>query len=161
MKRFSRFAPWINRLVLAAATLIFMRIGLRYIADPVQASAATGVALSSGLAATTTRVGFGAFPLAFAIFSFASMLSTRRLAAGVSLVATVVATAIVVRLFSIAADGAVPESLRLFVPEAVILLLAVSGLVLEAARPRSRPQESGLSQETHAAVLSYERRKGD
>jgi hypothetical protein len=90
--------------------------------------------LSSGLAATTTRIGFGAFPLAFAIFSFACLMSTRRLLVGVSLVATVVTTAIVVRLISIAADGMAAESVRLFVPETIILLLSVSGLLLENAR---------------------------
>jgi hypothetical protein len=131
---FLRFAPWINRLVLAAATLIFTMIGLRYIADPVGASAVTGVILSSGQAATTTRIGFGAFPLALAIFSFACLLSSRRLLVGVTLVATVITTAILVRLFSIAADGVVPQSLRLFVPETAILLLSVTGLILGTAR---------------------------
>jgi hypothetical protein len=136
MTQASRFAPWINRLVLSAAAFIFSTIGFRYIADPVRAAAATGVTLGSGLASTTTRIGFGAFPLAFALFSFACLLSNRRLRAGVSLVATVVATAIAVRLFSIAADGATPQSTRLFAPEIVILILALSGLFLEAARSR-------------------------
>ena len=140
MKRFSHFAPWINRLVLVGATLIFTMIGLRYIADPVRAAAATGVTLRSGLAATTTRIGFGAFPLAFAIFSFTCLLSTRRMLAGVRLVLTVITTAIVVRLFSLAADGPAPESVRLFVPETVILLLALAGLYLEGARLK---QQSG------------------
>src|SRR5690242_6945216 len=62
MAKYMGFAPWINRLVLAAATIIFMTIGLRYIADPVGASAATGVSLHGKLAITTTRIGFGAFP---------------------------------------------------------------------------------------------------
>jgi hypothetical protein len=128
--------------VLAAATLIFTMIGLRYIADPVRASAATGVTLNSGLATTVTRVGFGAFPLAFAIFSFACLLSTRRLLVGVSLVATVVSTAIAVRLFSLAADGAVPESTRLFVPETVILALALTGLLLEVSRRKHQPKDA-------------------
>ncbi|HYL77398.1 MAG TPA: hypothetical protein VEU96_24505 [Bryobacteraceae bacterium] len=142
MKHFSRFAPWINRLVLAAATVIFTAIGLRYIADPVRASAATGVTLNSGLAETTTRIGFGAFPLAFAIFSFVCLLSRRRLLVGVSLVITVVTTAIAVRLFSIAADGMVPQSVRLFVPETAILLLSITGLLLEGARSRHQPREA-------------------
>jgi hypothetical protein len=137
----SRFAPWINRLVLTAATFIFTMIGLRYIAHPVQAAAETGATLSSGLAATTTRVGFGAFPLAIAIFSFACLLSTRRLMIGVSLVCTVIATAIVVRLFSIAADGMVPQSTKLFVPETVIFVLSLTGLALETARARHQSKE--------------------
>jgi hypothetical protein len=142
MERLSRFAPWVNRLVLAAATLIFTMIGLRYIVDPVKASAAIGVTLNSSLAASVTRIGFGGFPLAIAIFSFTCLLSTRRMVTGVSLVATVIGTAIVVRLISLAADGVIPESVRLFVPETVILLLAISGLLLEAARTKHPTGES-------------------
>jgi len=141
MRSFQQFAPWINRLVLAAATLIFTMIALRYISDPVRASAATGATLNSALAMTTTRIGFGAFPLGFAIFSFMCLISARRLVTGVSLVATIVSTAIFVRLFSIRIDGLVAESLRLFVPETVILLLSLSGLLLEAARNRERREE--------------------
>jgi hypothetical protein len=134
MKTFWRFAPWINRLVLLGATLVFSMIGLRYITNPVHASAVTGVSLNSPLAATTTRVGSGAFPLGFAIFTFACLLSTRRLLTGVSLVAIVVATAIIVRIFGIIADGPAPESARLFIPEAIMLILSVAGIVLERAR---------------------------
>lgn len=142
MKHFSRFAPWINRLALAAAALIFTMIGVRYISDPVRASAATGVVLTPGLATSVTRIGFGAFPLAFALFSFGCLLSARRLRAGVSLVATVIATAIVVRLFSVAVDGATTQSVRLFIPEAGILALALSGLLLESGRRKLQAGEN-------------------
>ena len=134
MRRISHFALWVNRVVLCAAVLIFTMIGVRYVSDPVGASAATGVTLNSGLAVSTTRIGFGAFPLAFAIFSLVCLLSNRRLITGVSLVATVISTAIIVRVFSVLADGVIPQSVRLFVPETVILLLALTGLLLEAAR---------------------------
>jgi hypothetical protein len=111
-------------------------IGMRYIANPVGASLNTGVTLTSGLAITTTRIGLGAFPLAIAIFCFTCLLSAKRLRAGVSLVATVLTTAIAVRLQSIATDGVVAQSVRLFIPEGVILVLAMSGLLLETARQR-------------------------
>jgi hypothetical protein len=142
MNHFSRFAPWVNRLVLAAATLIFTMIGLRYIVDPVPASAATGVTLNSALATTVTRVGFGAFPLSFAIFSSVCLLSTRRLLIGASLVATIAATAIAVRLFGVAVDGAVPESTRLFIPETVLLVVSLAGILLERARRNHPPSEA-------------------
>jgi len=134
MSNLSRFAPWINRLVLLAATFVFSMIGLRYITDPVYAAAKTGVTLHSVLANATTRVGSGAFPLGFAIFCLACLLSAQRLLIGVRLIATVVATAIVVRIFSMMVDGAVPESTHLFIPEGVMLLLCLTGLLLEAAR---------------------------
>ena len=136
MQSYSRFAPWINRMVLGAATLIFTMIGMRYIADPVRASADVGVTLTTGLGTTTMRIGFGAFPLAIAIFSFTCLLSRQRQRAGVSLVATVLMTAIAVRLLSIAIDGPVARSLRLFIPESVVLLLALGGLMLEAGNAR-------------------------
>ena len=136
MKPSSRASLWINRVVLAVTTLIFTMIGLRYIADPVRASAATGVTLSRGLAVTTTRVGLGAFPLAFAVFTLTCLLSQRRQRAGVILVLTVMTTAIVVRLVGMATDGPVAESSRLFIPEGVIFLLSCAGLLLDSARLR-------------------------
>lgn len=141
MRRISHFALWVNRVVLCAAVLIFTMIGVRYVANPVGASAATGVTLTSGLAVSTTRIGFGAFPLAFAIFSLVCLLSNRRLITGVSLVATVISTAIIVRVFSVLADGVIPQSVKLFVPETVILVLALTGLLLEAARTKHANRE--------------------
>jgi len=139
MTQLQSFAPWINRLVLVAATFVFAAIGLRYIADPVSAAAATGVTITSPLASTTTRIGFGAFPLGLAIFSVSCLFSKARLGTGVALVATVVSTAIAVRLFSLVTDGVAAESVRLFIPEGAILALAVTGLSLESAARRASP----------------------
>jgi hypothetical protein len=104
---------------------------MRYIADPVQAAAATGATLHTALAATTTRIGFGAFPLGIAVFTFTSLFSTRRHVPGVRLVAILVTSAIVVRIVGMVADGAVLASSRLFIPEGVILLLSLTGLLLQ------------------------------
>jgi hypothetical protein len=49
-------------------------------------------------------------------------------------VATVLTTAILVRLISTAADGAAPQSVRLFIPETAILLLSIGGLVLSGSK---------------------------
>jgi len=131
MNRLTTFAPWINRIVLAAATFVFTMIGIRYIADPVHAAAATGAILNTPLAVTTTRIGFGAFPLGIAVFTFTSLLSTRRLLPGVRLVAIVVTSTIFIRVIGIFADGALPASSRLFIPEGVILTLAAAGLFVQ------------------------------
>jgi len=136
MDKLTRFAPWISRIVLLGATVIFLMIGLRYITDPIQASAATGVSLGSTLATTTTRVGSGAFPLGFAIFTFACLISRQRILIGVSLVATVIITAIAVRIFGMVADGPSPASTKLFIPEGIMLTLSVVSIVLELARRR-------------------------
>ena len=134
MKPVARFAPWINRLVLVAAALVFTRIGLRYVVDPVRTLAAIGVTVGPGHAAAAMRVGSGGFPLACAIFCLGCLSSIHRLTAGVGVVVAVMTTFIALRLFSLGADGMVPESLRLMIPEAVILVLSLAGLVLEAAR---------------------------
>lgn len=138
----ARFAPWIGRLVLAVASVIFTMIGLRYIIDPAGSSAKTGVALHTALSYAITRVGFGAFPLAFALFSFTCLLSRRRLFEGVRVIATLAATVIAVRLYSTVAEGFAKESAVLFIPEVILLLLAVSALVLDAAQRRQL--ESGI-----------------
>lgn len=139
MAHLSRFAPWINRFVLLAGSFVFSMIGFRYIADPAYAAAKTGVTLHSALANATTRVGSGAFPLGFAIFCLACLMSGKRLVIGVKLVATVVTTAIFVRIFSMVVDGAVPESTRLFIPEGIILSLCLAGLFLDVlTRQQSR-----------------------
>jgi Domain of unknown function (DUF4345) len=143
MTRLLNSAPWINRLVLVAATFIFATIGLRYIADPVGASAATGVTLTSPLASTVTRIGFGAFPLGFAIFNVWCLLSRARLRTGVGLVVTVVTTAIAVRLLSLVIDGAAAESVRLFIPEGAMLTLAITGLSLESGERRRQASQAG------------------
>jgi len=130
----NRFAPWIQRIVLAAVTFVFGAIGMRYVADPVQAATATGATLNTAFAVTTTRVGFGAFPLGVAIFTVTSLFSTRRLVPALQLVATLVTSAIVVRVIGIIADGAVPASSKLFIPEGVILLLSLTGLLLQPKR---------------------------
>ena len=137
MKRLTRFAPWISRAVLAGATLIFSMIGLRYITDPVHYSAEIGVSLGSALASTTTRVGSGAFPLGLAIFTLICLISRRWLLAGVGLVLIVVTTAIIVRVLGLVVDGPAPQSIRLFIPEGVMLVLAVTAIILEAQRRRT------------------------
>jgi hypothetical protein len=137
MERLTRFAPWIGRTVLAGATLIFSMIGLRYITDPVQYSAKTGISIGSALASTTTRVGSGAIPLGLAIFALICLLSTRWLFAGVSLVSIVATTAITVRVLGLVTDGPAPESTRLFIPEGILLALSVTAIILEIRHRRT------------------------
>jgi hypothetical protein len=131
-------APWISRVVLAGATIVFSMIGLRYIVDPVHASAETGVRLGSALAFTATRVGSGAFPLGFAIFMLICLFSKRLLFAGVGLVSTVITTAILVRVVGLVADGPVSQSTRLFIPEGIMFVLSLSAIILEMRRRQPR-----------------------
>jgi hypothetical protein len=131
---FACFGPWIARIVLAIASVIFTAIGLRYIGDPAGASAKTGVTLNTALAYTITRVGFGAFPLALALFSFTCLISRRRIFEGVRVIVVLCATVIGVRLYGTAADGFARESAVLFIPEIILLALSMVALLLESVR---------------------------
>jgi hypothetical protein len=56
----------------------------------------------------------------------------------------VIATAVAVRIFSIAADGAVPQSLQLLIPEGAILTLSVMGLAMERVRLRNAEAQTAI-----------------
>ena len=134
-----RLVPWINRLVLLFPTAIFTLIGLRSISDPVHAAAESGIVLDSPLAVTIMRVGFGGFPLAFAIITFACLISTRRHLIGLSLVATVVAVLLVIRIVAVTIDHTASLNAMLLRAEAILLTVVTAGLLMETGRRRNRP----------------------
>ena len=136
MYRLWRFTPWLNRLILSAATLIFTLIGVKYITDPVRAAASFKISLGSAAAITSMRVGFGAFPLGFAIIVASCLVSTSRQLRGLYFVATIIGVATAARVLGIMVDGAAPESVLLLRPEVALLALSVIGVVLESARRR-------------------------
>ncbi len=150
MRTFWRVAPWLNRLLLLLPTAIFVMIGTRYMLNPIGEAASRQITLPSPDAISTVRIGFGAFPLAFAILTLACLVSTRRLLLGLQLVTTIVGVATAVRAFGILVDGAGVESLRLLRVEAVLLALFVTGHGGEAADrtpgvPARAAQASSLS----------------
>lgn len=98
MTRSSQGLIWFERLVLAAGTLIMTMIALRTLRDPIGMTLPLGIALNAPTAITVVRVGFGGFPLGFAIALFSCLISTRRLLIGVSLVAAVMAATMVARI---------------------------------------------------------------
>jgi hypothetical protein len=93
-----------------------------------------GIALNSPTAATVVRVGFGGFPLGFAVAMFSCLMSTRRLLAGVSLVAAVMAAATLARIQGLVLDGVTAYNLALLRPEIVMLTLSLTAMVLERRR---------------------------
>ena len=136
MYRLWRFTPWLTRLILGAATLIFTLIGVKYITDPVRAAASFKISLGSAAAITSMRVGFGAFPLGFAIIVASCLVSTSRQLRGLYFVATIIGVATAARVLGIMVDGAAPESVLLLRPEVALLALSVIGVVLESTRRR-------------------------
>jgi hypothetical protein len=139
MIRFSRTVIWFNRIVLLAATSVMAAIAIRQLRDPVGSTAAMGIVLVSPAAITVARVGFGGFPLGFAIALGGCLISTRRLLTGVSLVATVVGAATFARIQGLVIDGATGYNLGLLRPEFALLLLSTIGIVLEHRRHAASP----------------------
>jgi hypothetical protein len=141
--RTSRFAVIVSRVPLGMVTVIFSLIGLRFLVDPVRAATAMGIAFTSPGGVTVARVGFAAFPLAFAILAVACLLSARRVLAGLSMVFIVVTVVFLVRILGLALDHSGAENVRLLAPEAVLMALSALGIHLERGRRRRETSSAG------------------
>jgi hypothetical protein len=133
----SRGVIWFNRLLLLAATFIMGMISLRTLRDPVASTQPMGIVVTSATAATVVRVGFGGFPLGFAIALFGCLLSTRRLLGGLYLLASIAGAATLTRLQGILLDAATPYNLLLLRPEIALCVLSAVAIVLERRRRRA------------------------
>ena len=136
MSKFWRIAPWLTRLPLALAAVLFSLIAFKYLSAPVANAAADAIDLGSVMAISRVRVGFGGFPLAFALIMLGCLLSSRRVLGGLIVLATTVAVVAAARLIGIAVDGPAEEAVKLLVNEIVLLTLSIAALVLEQARLR-------------------------
>lgn len=132
----SRFGIWISRLPLIAVTAIFTVISARFLINPVSSAAAQGISFSSSAGVTEVRIGFAAFPLAFAIILLSCLVSRQRLLAGIYIVLTVLTVAIAVRVFGMMIDNSVKEGLPVLAPEIVLGAISLVGLNLEKRRRR-------------------------
>ena len=130
----SRIGVWVSRLPLVLATLIFTAISLRFLIAPVQSAAAQGISFNTAVGVTVARIGFGAFPLAFAIITLSCLISRQRLLTGIYIVLTVIGVALVVRVFGMLVDNSVKESMKVLTPEVVMLVLSLIALNLERRR---------------------------
>jgi hypothetical protein len=136
MNGFERGVIWFNRVVLAAATFVMLMIALRHLRDPVGATLPLDIALRSPSAVTIVRVGFGGFPLGFAVALFACAIATDRLLAGVGLLLAVVGAATFARVEGLVLDGTTPYNVWLLRPELAMVTLSGIGIVLELRRRR-------------------------
>ncbi len=136
MAKFWTLSPWISRVILLLPTAIFFMISLRTLADPAGSAAEQDISLNSPLGYTILRVGFGGFPLAFAIIVLACLVSTRRLLTGLSIVATLVTVVLAVRVQGVCLDGTGSQNFKLIVAEVVLLALSAIGLFIELGRRR-------------------------
>src|SRR5215467_10805557 len=136
MNGYSRTVIWFNRFVLAAATFVMTMIALRNLRDPIGATVPLDIALRSPSAVTIVRVGFGGFPLGFAVALVSCLIATRRLLTGMFLMLAVVGAATIARIQGLMLDGATPYNLQLLRPELAMVMLSLVGIALELRRRR-------------------------
>jgi len=138
----ARGSIWFGRVVLGAATLLMVRIGVEYLTDPVGAVAPRGITLGSAEAVTMMRVSGGVF-LAMAIAFAVSLLSDRRLLSGLGLLAIFAWTLTGVRLAGVAIDGAAPFTLKVLKPEVALVVLSTTAFLLLRRRDSRAAPEGG------------------
>jgi hypothetical protein len=125
---------WLARLTILAVAVLFTRIGLRFITDPLQAAANSGFSLDSAIGYTNARAGMGGFPLSFAAILWFSLLSSRRLRQALALIATVAGAILTIRLYSVVQDGTLSQSVHILIPEVAILGISLAVLWMDGRR---------------------------
>lgn len=125
-----RVALWLSRGVLLVVAVILTLISQRYLRDPVGGAAERGIVISSPVAATIARVGFGAFPLACAIVVAWCLVAADRLRAGLWFVVILFGTVLSVRVAGAVVDRSLSESIPLIVPEVVFLAFTAAALIV-------------------------------
>ena len=139
-KGFWAAAPWVSRLFMLPPIFILAMIGVRFLTNP---AGAVGedmhLNLDSARAITHMRV-FGVFPAGYAVVLAFCFAAQERLRMGLSLIAFLMLTALLVRLYGISADGTLfQDEKRLVLAEIVFFILAAIGVVLETLRRRRAP----------------------
>jgi hypothetical protein len=134
MTGFWKMAPWLSRLIILAVAGLFTMISLKFIFDPLQAAANAGITIQPGVGYTNTRAGFGGFPLGFAAILVFCLFSSRRLLAALSSIVTVAAVILAVRLYGAAQDTTFSQSAHILIPETILLVVSLLGVVMEARR---------------------------
>ena len=142
---FWKISPWISRLIILAVAGLFTAISLKFILDPQGSAAASGITIEPGLAYTSTRTGFGGFPLGFALILLFCLFSSRRLLAALSFIATVTAVILLVRVYAAATDNTFAGSAYLLAPETAITLISLLAVWLEWSRRRHVARTSPVS----------------
>jgi len=143
MDKLAKTTIWMNRILITLVSVLFTIIGIRNMIYPAESAAASGITLNSSTAYSVARVSMGAFPFAFALFTFTSLLSNNQLFRGVLGIFIMIMVVTVVRLIGFAVDGVAP-----FIgPEIVITVFSAVGLYLESRRKKKYHDHGILSVE--------------
>jgi hypothetical protein len=143
----ARLAPHFARLVLIFQAVVLTLIASRILLDPVGASAKAQISLGSPLAMVVAQIGFGAFPLAAAIFVAVCALSARTLRAGLTFVLILDLTALAVRLHAMLPAGGFAQNRGPLIGETAFSVLAVAALIWQSSwlRRSSEPAASAAA----------------
>jgi hypothetical protein len=143
----ARLAPHFARLVLLFQAVVLTLIASRILLDPVGASAKAQISLGSPLAMVVAQIGFGAFPLAAAIFVAVCALSARTLRAGLTFVLILDLTALAVRLHAMLPAGGFAQNRGPLIGETVFSVLAIAALIWQSSwlRHSSEPAASAAA----------------
>jgi len=153
MNGFSRGIVWFHRLLLTAAAFIMVMIAFRNLRDPIGATQPIGILLASSTGMTVVRVGFGGFPLGFAVELVACLISTERLLSGLYLLASVIGAATIARIQGLVLDGVTPYNVGLLRPEIVLCGLSLVGIVLEHRRRSESRRVTGRGRSLQPSVV--------
>jgi len=114
---------WAPRVILLAAGLLYLTIGMKFVVQPDASAAEAGYRLADAVGRTNIRAGVGGFPLGVAAALLFCALAPRRTVWGLRLAASVTGVVLLVRLGSALAEGVTPQAARLLAPEAVMTTL--------------------------------------
>ncbi len=131
MSWIDKSSPYIARLVLLFACVLFMDLGARSVFFPVYAAARNQMVLQTPFALTAQQVGYGAFPLAASILLAVCLIRRKTLLTGLSIVVAFVVTALLVRLYAISGHGVALQDVRPLIAESALSLVGGPALYLE------------------------------
>ena len=115
------------------------------IVHPEENAAAVGISLTTPLASTIARIGFGAFPLGCSIFILSCLVSRKRILTGLGFVSIMLGVALAVRIFGVLVDGTFQQSIRLIGAETVMLVLSIAGVLIESSRVRINNEAQNIA----------------
>ena len=134
MNTFWKFSSWISKFILLPPTAILTMVGVRNLAHPEVQAAERGIAFTNPLGATIYRVGFAGFPLGCAGFIAYCLRTNRRTLTGLIFSAMFNGVVLAVRLFGMAVDSTVQQSLPLVKGEIVVVVTSLVGITFEVGR---------------------------
>jgi hypothetical protein len=135
---FWKFSPWISKVILLPPSAILTMVGVRNVAHPEEQAAERGIAFTNPLGGTIYRVGFAGFPLGCAAFIAYCLAANRRTLTGLIFSAVFNGAVLAVRIFGMAIDSTVQQSLPLVKGEIVVVAISLVGITVEIGRRSNR-----------------------